>query len=216
MKIAVDGPSGSGKSTISKAIAEKYELAYLDTGAMYRAVTAWLLAGREDLSKNWNIDLKRADLKINTDPKNFTILIADKDVTLEIRTQRITDSVSQVSAHPGVRDWMVALQREIMEQSHGIVMEGRDIGTVVMPDADVKIFIEADIEKRAARRALEMATNSTKTQESLRNRDKMDSSRAVSPLVRAVDAVLVDTSELDIDESIAAVIRIIEKSLPNE
>lgn len=216
MRVAVDGPSGSGKSTISKAIAERYQLQYLDTGAMYRAVTAWLLAGADELPTAWNLELRPVNLQINTEPKNFKISIADKDVTVEIRTQRITNSVSKVSAEPKVRDWMVSLQKEIMQKSDGIVMEGRDIGTVVMPDADVKIFIAADLKKRAKRRAIEMAQSTGTTQESLENRDKLDSSRAHSPLKQAKDAVLLDTSDLDISESINAAVEVIEKSLRND
>lgn len=216
MKVAVDGPSGSGKSTISKALADHYHLQYLDTGAMYRAVTAWLLAGADELPTSWNLDLKPVNLQINADPRNFKISIADQDVTVEIRTQRITDSVSKVSADPKVRDWMVALQQEIMLKSDGIVMEGRDIGTVVMPDADIKLFIAADLEKRAERRAREMAESAGVTQQSLQSRDKMDSSRAHSPLTQAQDAIFLDTSDLDVNESINAAIEIIEKRISNE
>lgn len=216
MKVAVDGPSGSGKSTISKALADHYHLQYLDTGAMYRAVTAWLLAGADELPTSWNLDLKPVNLQINADPRNFKISIADQDVTVEIRTQRITDSVSKVSADPKVRDWMVTLQQEIMLKSDGIVMEGRDIGTVVMPDADIKLFIAADLEKRAERRAREMAKSAGVTQQSLQSRDKMDSSRAHSPLTQAQDAIFLDTSDLDVNESINAAIEIIEKRFLNE
>lgn len=216
MRIAVDGPSGSGKSTISKALAKEFKLNYLDTGAMYRAVTAWLLKGKDGLSEGWLINFTKTKLRIETDPENFRIWIDENDVTEEIRTQRITDWVSQVSAEPLIREWMVDLQRTIMNQSSGIVMEGRDIGTVVMPDADIKIFIEADIEKRTSRRALELSQNSHKTKESLKSRDKMDSTRKVSPLIKAKDAVLIDTSELSISESIAKAREIVNRIVKND
>ncbi len=215
MKIAVDGPSGSGKSTISKALAKKYRLQYLDTGAMYRAVTAWVLNSKSELPENWEDQFSRVDLEISTDPENFQILIDNCDVTEEIRTQRITDSVSQVSASASVRSWMVELQRSIMNQGSGIVMEGRDIGTVVMPNADVKIFIEADLNKRSLRRASELGQNSQLTQDSLKSRDELDSNRIISPLKRADDSILLDTTALNIDQSIQAAIEIVENGLTN-
>jgi len=216
MRIAVDGPSGSGKSTISKALAKKFGISYLDTGAMYRAVTAWLLAGKDYLPENWVVNLFEVDIKIETNPENFQIKINNLDVTDEIRTQRITDFVSQVSAEPKVRDWMVRLQKEIMKKSDGIVMEGRDIGTVVMPVAEVKIFIEADLEKRTARRALELTQSSQITFESLKNRDQLDSSRAISPLAKAPDAVLLDTTDLNITDAIDAAFKIVDQRLNND
>lgn len=216
MRIAVDGPSGSGKSTISRALAKKYELQYLDTGAMYRAVTAWLLNNNDDLPPNWDNQISRVSMRVTTDPENFQISIANRDVTDEIRTQRITDSVSKVSALSTVRSWMVDLQRSMMNQSSGIVMEGRDIGTVVMPNADVKIFIEADLIERTARRANELGQSSDITQDSLKSRDQMDSTRTISPLMRAEDAVLLDTTHLDLSEAIQSAIEIVENSLKHE
>lgn len=216
MRIAVDGPSGSGKSTISRALAKKYELQYLDTGAMYRAVTAWLLNNNDDLPPNWDNQISRVSMRVTTDPENFQISIANRDVTDEIRTQRITDSVSKVSALPTVRNWMVDLQRSMMNQSSGIVMEGRDIGTVVMPNADVKIFIEADLIERTARRANELGQSSDITQDSLKSRDQMDSTRTISPLIRAEDSVLLDTTHLDLSEAIQSAIEIVENSLKHE
>jgi cytidylate kinase len=217
MNIAVDGPSGSGKSTISKAIAVNLNLRYLDTGAMYRAVTAWLLNNNEVLPNNWQELLAdNVEVQINADPKDFQIFIDERDVTIEIRSQRVTDHVSLVSAHPIVRDWMVKLQREIMNSNSGIVMEGRDIGTVVMPEADVKIFINADLNKRAERRANEMQQDSNFTQQSLSARDEKDSTRAISPLMRASDAIELDTTFLSIEDSISAALEIVKKKLTNE
>ena len=212
MNIAVDGPSGSGKSTVSKALAINLNLAYLDTGAMYRAVTAWLLGDSTSLDSNWqNMLTKKVNLNINPDAAAFTILIDEHDVTEEIRSQRVTDTVSLVAAEADVRDWMVHLQREIMKTSKGIVMEGRDIGTVVMPDAEVKIFVTADLTKRAERRAKEMAQQSDFTQQSLSSRDEKDSNRIISPLLKAADAVDLDTTFLSIEESIEAALTIVKR-----
>lgn len=212
MNIAVDGPSGSGKSTVSKALAINLNLAYLDTGAMYRAVTAWLLGDSTSLDSNWqNMLTKKVNLNINPDAAAFTILIDEHDVTEEIRSQRVTDTVSLVAAEVDVRDWMVQLQREIMNTSKGIVMEGRDIGTVVMPDAEVKIFVTADLTKRAERRAKEMAQQSDFTQQSLSSRDEKDSNRIISPLLKAADAVDLDTTFLSIEESIEAALTIVKR-----
>ena len=212
MNIAVDGPSGSGKSTVSKALAINLNLAYLDTGAMYRAVTAWLLGDTTSLDSNWqNMLTKKVNLNINPDAAAFTILIDEHDVTEEIRSQRVTDTVSLVAAEADVRDWMVQLQREIMNTSKGIVMEGRDIGTVVMPDAEVKIFVTADLTKRAERRAKEMAQQSDFTQQSLSSRDEKDSNRIISPLLKAADAVDLDTTFLSIEESIEAALTIVKR-----
>jgi cytidylate kinase len=216
MNIAVDGPSGSGKSTVSKALAIRLNLAYLDTGAMYRAVTAWLLGDRASLTSNWQTMLtKKVNMDINPNAADFTILIEEQDVTEEIRSQRVTDTVSLVAAEANVRDWMVKLQREIMGASKGIVMEGRDIGTVVMPDAEVKIFINADLTKRAERRAKEMAQQSDFTQQSLSSRDEKDSNRVISPLLKAADAIDLDTTFLSIEESIEAALAIVKEKITN-
>lgn len=212
MNIAVDGPSGSGKSTVSKALASNLNLAYLDTGAMYRAVTAWLLGDSASLASNWqNMLTKKVNMNINPDAAAFTIVIDEQDVTEEIRSQRVTDTVSLVAAEADVRDWMVHLQREIMSTSKGIVMEGRDIGTVVMPDAEVKIFVTADLTKRAERRAKEMAQQSDFTQQSLSSRDEKDSNRIISPLLKAADAIDLDTTFLSIEESIEAALTIVKR-----
>lgn len=217
MNIAIDGPSGSGKSTVSKALAVELGLEYLDTGAMYRAVTVWILGDGDVLPESWNENLsQKVDFEIKTDPRKFQITIAGINVTSEIRSQRVTDAVSLISADPQVRQWLVNLQREIKESGNGIVMEGRDIGTVVMPEADVKIFINADLEKRAERRASEMKQESSFTQQSLSKRDEKDTTRAISPLVKADDAIEIDTTFLNIEESIGAALRVVAKKLTND
>lgn len=217
MKIAIDGPSGSGKSTISKALAREFSIAYLDTGAMYRAVTAWALNKQESLPSQWQVKLDHQPLlEISTDPNDFYIKIDQQDVTEEIRTQRITDSVSQVSAHPKVRNWMVKLQQKIMNDVEDIVMEGRDIATVVIPEADVKIFITADINQRASRRSSEMDQSTQVTEQSLQVRDAKDSTREISPLRKSDDAFEIDTTDLTIDESISRALEIVKTQAIHE
>lgn len=216
MKIAIDGPSGSGKSTISKAIAKKLNVGYLDTGAMYRAVTSWLLQSNNDLAFDWESRLSELPImEISTDPTEFFVKIDNLDVSSEIRSQRITDSVSQVSANPLVRKWMVSLQQQIVNDLGSIVMEGRDISSVVMPDADVKIFVTADLDQRAKRRSIEMQQESKLTQNSLLSRDQKDSSRAVSPLTQTNDAITIDTTFLSIEASIELALKIVREKIEN-
>jgi CMP/dCMP kinase len=216
MKIAIDGPSGSGKSTISKAISRSLTVGYLDTGAMYRAATAWALNQADSLPIDWVEKLDQLpSIEVSTDPDNFYIKIDSKDVTQEIRTQRVTDCVSQVSAHPKVRSWMVDLQRNIMNNLGDIVMEGRDIATVVMPEAEVKIFVTADLTQRALRRAAELEQSEIVTQQSLINRDTKDSAREISPLKKDPDAIELDTSLLTVSESVDQALSIVQMRLTN-
>ncbi len=214
MKIAIDGPSGSGKSTISKAIARELKIGYLDTGAMYRAVTAWLIKDQTELPNDWESNLNRLpELIISTDPENFFIQIDSNDVTEEIRTQRITDSVSKVSANASVRSWMVQMQKNIVKDLGAIVMEGRDIASVVMPEADVKLFLTADLDQRASRRSAELGQDSTVTQDSIKERDFKDANRAISPLNKSQAAIEIDTTFMDIAQSVKAALEIVRKSL---
>lgn len=214
MKIAIDGPSGSGKSTISKAIARELKIGYLDTGAMYRAVTAWLIKDQTELPNDWESNLNRLpELIISTDPENFFIQIDSNDVTEEIRTQRITDSVSKVSANASVRSWMVQMQKNIVKDLGAIVMEGRDIASVVMPEADVKLFLTADLDQRASRRSAELGQDSTVTQDSIKERDFKDANRAISPLNKSQAAIEIDTTFMDIAQSVNAALEIVRKIL---
>jgi cytidylate kinase len=214
MKIAIDGPSGSGKSTISKAIARELKIGYLDTGAMYRAVTAWLIKDQTELPNDWEMNLNRLpELIISTDPENFFVQIDSNDVTEEIRTQRITDSVSKVSANATVRSWMVQMQKNIVKDLGAIVMEGRDIASVVMPEADVKLFLTADLDQRASRRSAELGQDSTVTQDSIKERDFKDANRAISPLNKSQAAIEIDTTFMDIAQSVNAALEIVRKSL---
>jgi cytidylate kinase len=210
--VAVDGPSGSGKSTISRAVATAAALRYLDTGAMYRAA-AWL-ALRDGIEPadagRMTALVAAAPLAVRTDPAAPMVQIDGVDVTQAVRGADVTAAVSAVSAIPGVRELMVRRQRELIGAG-GIVVEGRDIGTTVAPDAPVKIFLTADPEVRASRRLrqdgaatgdLALAT----TQADLLKRDSADSGRTASPLTQAADAIVLDSTELGIDEIVRQIL----------
>ena len=213
--VAIDGPSGAGKSSTSKLVAQRAGWNYLDTGALYRAV-AWL-ALREKISSAEEIlaALANNTIRFIADPKSPKVFVGDVDVTTEIRTERVTESVSVISALPEIRASLLNLQRRIInEAERGIVVEGRDIGTVVAPDAPLKIYLQADIAARAARRSTEIAAPVSSVSDSLAQRDQIDSTRAVSPLAKASDAVLIDSTELDLEETVERVWELLkERSL---
>ena len=216
--VAIDGPSGSGKSTVARGVAQTLGLRYLDTGAMYRAVT-WLALERGialDATHRLVELATAAQLALSPDPGSPTISIEGTDVTSAVRGPEVTAAVSAVSAVPGVRSAMVARQRQIIG-SGGIVVEGRDIGTTVAPDAAVKIFLVADPAARAARRAQQDAGGTLvsaaveSTQADLARRDTADSTRAASPLTQAPDAVVVDSTSLDAVGVIRHVVALVDK-----
>ena len=206
--VAIDGPSGSGKSSTAKAIATRANWNYLDTGALYRAAT-WL-ALKENVTEGWQIiaAIKNEPITFNADPKNPKIFCAEKDISSEIRTLRVTDNVSQISQIPELRSYLVEMQRSIIAQAvAGIVVEGRDIGTVVAPDAALKVFLYADLQARALRREAEMEESSTSdaVAQSLKSRDELDSTRKISPLRPAEDALELDSTELDLQEVVEVI-----------
>ena len=219
--VAIDGPSGSGKSSVAKGVARALGLAYLDTGAMYRAMTWWLIAHDIDVADAAAVAARAGDAVIEsiTDPDSPAIRADGEDVSQAIRDHDVTERVSLVSAVPEVRDQMVALQRDIAASSRasgrGIVLEGRDIGTAVLPDADTKVFLIADAKVRAARRAAEDGQSGRPdlgvehTEAQLKRRDALDSGRRTSPLKQASDAVAVDSSTLTLDEVIATVVDLV-------
>ncbi|ASY25055.1 GTPase [Candidatus Planktophila lacus] len=213
--VAIDGPSGAGKSSTSKLVAQRAGWNYLDTGALYRAV-AWL-ALREKISSSDEILSALADNTIHfiADPKDPKVFVGDVDVSTEIRSEKVTESVSAISAIPEIRAALLTLQRRLINSAErGIVVEGRDIGTVVAPDAPLKIYLQADIAARAARRSSEIAAPVASVSESLNQRDEIDSNRAVSPLAKASDAVLIDSTELDLEETVERVWELLkERSL---
>ncbi|MBO2465964.1 (d)CMP kinase [Actinomadura sp. LCR2-06] len=209
----MDGPSGSGKSSASKGVARALGLRYLDTGAMYRAMTWWMLRNGVPVGDAEAVAARAGDPVIvsGTDPDAPTIGVDGQDVSDPIRTREVTNAVSAVSAVPAVRARLVALQREIMADG-GIVVEGRDIGTVVAPDAPVKVYLTASEEVRAARRAKDLAADPgasvTVTQAEQARRDRLDSTRKASPLAKAADAHEIDSTELGLAEVIEAVVRL--------
>lgn len=209
--IAIDGPSGSGKSSVSRAVATELGLDYLDTGSMYRAMTWFMQDAGVDITDP-QIVAKAARAEViqpSIDPSEPGIRVSGKDVSVEIRGPVVTQGVSAVSAVPEVRELMVNLQREIAANSKsGIVVEGRDICSVVLPDAPVRLFITADPEARANRRAKETGSEVTATKADLEKRDLADSTRAVSPLEVAPGARIIDTTHLELSEVIAQVVDI--------
>ena len=201
--IAIDGPSGSGKSSTAKLIATRANWSYLDTGALYRAAT-WV-ALHEGVSEGWEIiaAIKSHPISISSDPKNPKVTCGEVDVTDEIRGTRVTDNVSRISQIPELRAYLVDMQRTIIANSEsGIVVEGRDIGTVVAPDAQLKVFLYADLQARALRREAEQLETQkpSNVAQSLENRDLLDTTRKVSPLRPAEDALELDSTELDLKE----------------
>ena len=200
--IAVDGPAGTGKSSVSKGLARVLGARYLDTGAMYRIVTLALLRAGVDLDDPAAV-AAAADvpLAIGHDPDSDAAFLAGEDVSAEIRGEEVTRAVSAVSAVPEVRERLVRIQRDLAASAGSVVVEGRDIGTVVLPDADVKIFLTASAETRARRRsdqnrAAGLADDYETVLADVQRRDHLDSTRVVSPLRPAADAVIVDTGEL--------------------
>jgi cytidylate kinase len=211
--VAIDGPSGSGKSSTSRGVADRLQLAYLDTGAMYRAMTWALLQKGVDLDDPDAIAgaSEGVTIESGTDPLAPTIHVDGTDVGEPIRGDDVTAAVSLVAAVPRVRQLLVEQQRAAIAASDGIVVEGRDIGSTVAPDAPVKIYLVADPAARAARRAAETgATDTAATEQSLARRDEIDSTRAASPLVRSEGAVVVDGTHLTLDEVIDTIVGIVD------
>ncbi|MFG2437758.1 (d)CMP kinase [Streptomyces sp. NPDC048508] len=213
--VAIDGPSGTGKSSTSKAVAAKLGLSYLDTGAQYRAITWWMVSNDIDVTDASAIAAAagKPEIVSGTDPSAPTITVDGTDVAGPIRTQEVTSKVSAVSAVPEVRARITELQRTLAASAAGgIVVEGRDIGTTVLPDADLKIFLTASPEARAARRSGELkGADVAATREALIQRDAADSSRKTSPLAKADDAVEVDTSDLTLQQVIECVVTLVEE-----
>ncbi len=214
--VAIDGPSGTGKSSVSRRVATALGARYLDTGAMYRIATLHVLRCGVDVTDPQAITEATASLplSIGTDPEQDGVQLDGEDVTDEIRGAAVTQAVSAVSAVPAVRTFLVDLQRRIALQAERIVVEGRDIGTVVLPDADVKIFLTASAEARAMRRnsqniAEGRGDDFAAVLADVQRRDHLDSTRAVSPLRPAEDSVTVDTSELGIEDVIGRLLLVV-------
>jgi CMP/dCMP kinase len=215
--IAIDGPAGSGKSTSAKLIAKKLGYVYIDTGAMYRAITYLALENEAIKDESRIIELARK-CKIDLDYEDGEVIVRlnDRNISKEIRSAEVNSHVSEVSKISQVRKLLVEKQREMGAKGNGVVMEGRDIGTVVFPNADVKIFLTASLDTRANRRTKEYNETGSKVlvddiKSNLSNRDKIDSSRNDSPLIKASDAVEVDTTNVTIDDQVNFILEEVKK-----
>ena len=213
--VAVDGPSGSGKSTVSRRLATALDGVYLDTGAMYRAVTWAVLQAGADLADPDAIAkiALETELSIGTDPTAPHFAANGINVDAPIRGAEVTAAVSAVAAVPSVRKHLVALQQAIIGGHPRIVVEGRDIASVVAPDADLKIYLTASSAARAQRRSAENSADVAATEADLARRDKLDSSRAADPLRQATDAVEVDTTGMGIDEVVAHLLSLLNSKV---
>lgn len=212
--IAIDGPAGAGKSTIAKKVAGELSFIYVDTGAMYRAMALFLLNRKVDCKNQEEIArvCKQADISIEYRDGEQIVLLNGENVNAWLRSEEVGRMASVSSANPCVREHLLMLQRSLA-QSHDVVMDGRDIGTVILPGADVKIYLTASVDTRAGRRYLELsekgiACDLEEIRRDITERDERDMNREVSPLKRAADAVLVDSSNLSIEEVVAEILRI--------
>jgi CMP/dCMP kinase len=214
-KIAIDGPAGSGKSTIGERLAQELGYLYFDTGVMYRAATLAVLESRVNIDDEIAVIDLVGRVKIDvlppslSDGRAYDVLMDGVDVTWAIRTAEVEGNVSKVSAYPGVRKAMTVEQRRIGQRG-SVVMVGRDIGTVVLPDADIKIYLDASVEERARRRYTEnqsrgKESNYEKVLSAMRMRDQIDSSREIAPLKPATDAIIIQTDGLNVDDVLAKV-----------
>ncbi len=219
--IAIDGPAGSGKSTTAKIVARKLGYLYIDTGAMYRAMTLKVLTSNTDPADETAVVNLTKVTKISLeDGGNLRVMLDGHDVTEEIRSEEVTKNVSLVSSYPAVRELMVARQREIGLRK-GCVMDGRDIGTVVFPDADLKFYMVADIMERARRRQEELSEKGIelpiiRVVKELKERDFKDSTREASPLKKADDAIEIDTTRLTIDEQVEIILNYAKEAAVGE
>ncbi|WP_029191069.1 (d)CMP kinase [Ornithinibacillus scapharcae] len=204
--IAIDGPAAAGKSTVAKIVANKLNYIYIDTGAMYRAITLKALKSSVDVNDESDLVnlLAETTVKLIQGEDGQRVLLDDIDVTLDIRTKDVTNNVSYVAQHPKVRMDMVARQ-QLLAKERGVVMDGRDIGTKVIPDAEVKIFLIASVDERAKRRHVEnlekgFPSDLEELKKEIEKRDLIDSEREASPLIKADDAIEIDTTSLTISE----------------
>ncbi len=212
--IAIDGPAGAGKSTVAARLARKFGYVNLESGAMYRALALKAIESNTDRSSESALVALAHNSEIELVPtsEGNRVVLDGRDVSARIRERDVTDAASVVSVHPRVRELMVALQRR-MGENGGVIMEGRDIGTVVFPNAEVKIFLDADQSVRAERRIAQVNASdperAAKVVQDMQERDRRDSTRATSPLVAAPDAIHVDSSRLNIEQVIAEIERIV-------
>lgn len=220
INIAIDGPGGAGKSTVARAVAKQLGFIYVDTGAIYRAIgLKFVRTGKSFTNENIISVLPGTELSLTHIDGEQHIIIDGEDVSSFIRTQEISSAASKVSAVPEVRAFLLDLQRNIARKNN-VIMDGRDVGTVILPNAEVKIFLTANVEVRARRRHREIMAKGLETPDTFERvlkevaeRDKADSERATAPLKPAEDAVLVDTSDMDFEQSVQTVINIIRRKV---
>mgnify|MGYP002193067121 FL=1 len=217
--VAVDGPAGAGKSSISKIVAKKLGYLYIDTGAMYRSVTWAVLHNHIDVNNQKAVEalLPELDLTMEASDDSCKVFIAGQDVTDFIRTPQVNNAVSIVASYKGVRQYLVERQR-LMAEAGGVILDGRDIGSVVLPNAELKIYLTASVEARAMRRYLEVkGTVNEQTLEDIKDsvmqRDDMDKNRKESPLIQVEDAVLVDSSEMTSDETVEHILHLVQERI---
>ncbi|MGY3186973.1 (d)CMP kinase [Lysinibacillus sp. TE18511] len=219
IQIAIDGPAGAGKSTIAKIVAEALGFTYIDTGAMYRAVTYKALQQNIYLDDEEKLAemLASSTIELKPSPQGQLVFLDEKNVSAEIRSNEVTSSVSQVSAHAKVRELLVAQQQKLTANGC-VVMDGRDIATHVLKNAELKIFMSATVEERARRRFIDnqkrgIESSIEKLQEDIALRDKMDSEREASPLIQAADAIFLDTTALSIDDAAQAILKLAQEKM---
>ena len=219
IQIAIDGPAGAGKSTIAKIVAEKLGYTYIDTGAMYRAVTYKALRTGIQLENAEALEtmLRATDIRLQPSNEGQLVFLDGGDVSSPIRSNEVTANVSQVAAHANIRAILVAMQQALAAQG-AVVMDGRDIATHVLPEAELKIFMSASVEERARRRQIDnekrgIPSTFKSLVEEIALRDKKDSEREASPLIQAEDALLLDTTELSIDEAAEAILRLAQEKM---
>ena len=221
--VAIDGPSGAGKSTLARRVARELHFLYVDTGAIYRSIGWYVLQRGAALDNAELVAALLPDLNVEVrygEDGLQHVVVNGQDVTDEIRSPEVSAAASQVAAIPAVRAYLLDMQRNLA-RTHNVIMDGRDIGTVVLPEADCKVFLTASDEARAARRCRELAQRGTpvayeEVLSDMRLRDEKDRTRAAAPLRQAEDAVVLDTSELDFEDSAQALLRLIRESISHE
>ncbi|KOP80671.1 cytidylate kinase [Lysinibacillus sp. FJAT-14745] len=219
IQIAIDGPAGAGKSTIAKIVAEALGFTYIDTGAMYRAVTYKAMQQNIHLDDETKLAemLASSIIELKPSSEGQLVFLDGKNVSAEIRSNEVTSSVSQVAAHAKIRELLVEQQQKLADNG-GVVMDGRDIATHVLKNAELKIFMSATVEERARRRFIDnqkrgIESSIEKLQEEIALRDKMDSEREASPLIQAEDAIFLDTTALSIDEAALAILKLAQEKM---
>ena len=217
--VAIDGPAGAGKSTIARRVAERLGFTYINTGAMYRAIALWALRLGTELSDMHRLEQLAKEASLELSSGGSRVVLNGEDVTEEIRSPEVTEAASKVSAIPAVRRALLGVQRKIADET-SVVMEGRDIGSVVFPNAQVKIFLDADPQERARRRTLEFNQSGTSAEAEtveaeMRERDGRDRTRAEAPLVQSPDAQLIETTGLNIEQVEEAVLKVIRSRTSN-